>query len=55
MVSGAIYLTETETVRHAFQVLAERFTDEELNKTTLVSVLFKFKLIYLTLISDHPS
>ena len=37
-ISGAIFLTETETVRHAFQVLAERFTKEELQRTTLVKL-----------------
>ena len=35
---GIIFLTETETVHHAFQVLSERFTKEELKRTTLVIV-----------------
>ena len=39
-ISGAIFLTETETVRHAFQVLAKRFTKEELQRTTLVIILY---------------
>ena len=39
-ISGAIFLTETEMVRHAFQVLAERFTKEELQRTTLVIILY---------------
>ena len=39
-ISGAIFLTETETVRHAFQLLAERFTKEELQRTTLVIILY---------------
>ena len=33
-----MFLTETETVCHAFQVLSEGFTKEELKRTTLVIV-----------------
>ena len=35
-VLGATFLRETETVRNAFQVLPERFTREDLQRTTLV-------------------